>query len=51
MIESGQISEKDPVQKQLQDVHKATTKKYEVQAHAPNRGKSQWTTRQRAQKK
>ena len=27
MIESGQISEKDPVQNQLQNVHKATTKK------------------------
>ena len=26
MIESGQISEKDPVQNQLQNVHKATTK-------------------------
>jgi len=41
MIESGQISEKDPVQNQLQNVHKATTKKYEVRAHAPNRGKLQ----------
>ena len=51
MIESGQISEKDPVQSTVAKCTQGYNKKYEVQAHAPNRGKSQWTTRQRAQKK
>jgi len=49
MIESGQISEKDPVQNTVAKGTQGYNKKiYEVQAHAQNRGKSQRTMRKRA---
>ena len=52
MIESGQISEKDPVQNTVAKGTQGYNKKiYEVQAHAQNRGKSQRTMRKRARKK